>query len=71
MLTEKEKKAWEALDNAATKAGGYLAKPKRPHVVEYDFIAMNEYRRENNKTDLTEEEYKMFLYDNPLTYTLI
>ena len=42
MLTEKEKKGWDALDEEATRAGGYLAKPKSPHIVEYDFLAMNE-----------------------------
>ena len=68
MLTEKEKKGWDALDEEAIRAGGYLAFLKGPHIVEYDFLAMNEYRRQNNKTDLTEEERKMFLYDEPLVY---
>ena len=67
MLTEKEKRVRDALDDLVAIGGG-LAKPKSPHIVEYDFLAMNEYRRKNNKTDLTEEEHKMFLYDEPLVY---
>jgi len=65
MLTEKEKR--DGLDELVAMGGG-LAPVKRPLIVEYDFLAMNEYRRKNNKTDLTEDERKMFLYDEPLVY---
>jgi len=59
------------LDEAAEKAGGYLALPKRPLIIEADYRAMSKYCREREikPTDLTEEEYAMFLYDEPLVYT--
>ena len=58
------------LDEAAEKAGGYLAPPKRPLIIEADYRAMSHYCRERGikPTDLTEEEYAMFLYDEPLVY---
>ena len=70
MLSEKEKRGWDALDEAAMKAGGYLAKPKRPLIIEYDYRAMTVYCREKgiSKTDLTEDELKMFEYKEPLVY---
>ena len=71
MLTEKEKKGWEALDKAATKAGGYLATPVHPHIVDADYRAMSKYCREKGikPMDLTGEEYKIFLYEKPLVYS--
>jgi hypothetical protein len=70
MLTEQEKRGWDALDEAAKRADGYLAPPKRPLVVDADYRAMSKYSCERGiKTaDLTEEEYAMFLYDEPLIY---
>jgi len=70
MLSEIEKKGWDAIDEAAVLAGGYLAKPKRPLIIEYDYRAMTKYCREKgvSKMDLTENELKMFEYDEPLTY---
>jgi carbamoylphosphate synthase small subunit len=69
MLSEQEK-GWDALDEAAMRAGGYLAKPKRPLVIEYDYRAMTKYCREKgvSKMDLSEDELKMFEYAEPLVY---
>jgi len=30
MLSDKEKRVWDTIDELAVTAGGYLAKPKRP-----------------------------------------
>jgi len=70
MLSEAEKRAWDALDEAALEAGGYLATPKRPLVIEHDYRAMSKYCREKNisNMDLTEDEIKMFEYPEPLVY---
>jgi len=70
MLSEKDKRAWDAIDDAATQAGGYLAKPTRPLVIEYDYRAMNKYCQERriSKMDLTEDELKIFEYPEPLVY---
>jgi len=58
------------LDQAAEKAGGYVAPPKRPLVVEADYRAMSKYCRERGvkPTDLTEEECAIFFYNEPLVY---
>ena len=70
MLNDKEKRGWDAIDEAAVQAGGYLAKPVRPLVVEYDYRAMSKYCKERNisKMELTEDELKMFEYLEPLVY---
>ena len=70
MLSKDILKGWDALDEAAEKAGGYLAKPKRPLVIEYDYRAMSKYCREKGiaKMDLTEDELKLFEYAEPLIY---
>jgi len=70
MLTEAERRGWNALDEAAERAGGYLAPPKRPLVVEADYRAMSKYCRERGikPIELTEKEHAMFLYDEPLIY---
>jgi len=70
MFSEKDKRGWDAIDDAAVQAGGYLAKPVRPLVIEYDYKAMNRYCQEKRipKMDLTEEELKMFEYPEPLIY---
>jgi hypothetical protein len=70
MLNETQKRGWDALDEAAARAGGYLAKPKRPLVIEYDYRAMTKYCREKgiSKMDLTDEELKQFEYAEPLVY---
>jgi len=70
MLSKVEKSNWDAIDEAAERAGGYLAKPKRPLVIEYDYRAMTKYCAEKNisKMDLTEAELKMFEYEEPLVY---
>ena len=70
MLNEAKKRGWDALDEAAVRAGGYLANPKRPLLIEYDYRAMTEYCREKGiaKTDLSDEELKQFEYAEPLVY---
>ena len=61
---------WDALDDAAERAGGYLANPRRPLIIEYDYRAMTIYCLERgiSKMDLTEEELRMFEYNEPLIY---
>ena len=59
------------LDEAAEKAGGYVDyQPGRPLVVDADYRAMSRYCAERGikPMDLTEDEYKTFLYDEPLVY---
>jgi len=70
MLSETEKRGWNALDDAAVRAGGYLSKPKRPLIVEYDYHAMSIYCLEKGltKMDLSEDDLKMFEYTKPLVY---
>ena len=70
MLSEAEKAGWDKIDEVAEQAGGYLATPKRPLIVDYDYRAMAKYRTEKGKTseELTEEEINMFKYDKPLVY---
>ena len=70
MLSEEEKRGWDALDEAAVRAGGYLAPPKRPLVIDYDYRAMTKYCREKgvSKMDLTEDELKKFEYAEPIVY---
>jgi len=70
MLSEAEKKALYALDEAAERAGGYLAPPKRPFIQDYDYREMSRYCRNKGVTsdDLSEEELKMFRFDPPLVY---
>ena len=70
MLSDVERLRWDALDEAAKRAGGYLATPKRPLVVEYDYRAMTTYCFEKgiSKMDLTEDELSMFEYAEPLVY---
>ena len=71
MLNEVQKRGWDALDEAAFRAGGYLAAPKRPLVIEYDYRAMTKYCREKGvaKMDLSEDELKQFEYAQPLVYS--
>jgi len=70
MLSDKEKRGWDAIDEAAVQAGGYLAKPVRPLVVEYDYRTMSKYCKERNisKMELTEDELKKFEHLEPLIY---
>jgi hypothetical protein len=70
MLSENEKRGWDAIDEIAEQAGGYLASPKRPLVIEYNYRAMTIYCRKKgiSKMDLTEEELKIFEYSEPLVY---
>jgi hypothetical protein len=71
MFSETEKRGWDALDEAALRAGGYLAVPKHPLIIEYDYRAMTKYCREKglSKMDLSEEELKRFEYSDPLIYS--
>ena len=71
MLSEKDKKAWDDLDDLAAKYGGYVDYvPGRPVIIDADYRAMSKYCREKGITsfDLTDEEYAMFAYDPPLVY---
>ena len=70
MLNDAQKRGWDAIDEAAVRAGGYLANPKRPLVIEYDYRAMTKYCRKKgvSKMDLTEDELKLFEYSEPLIY---
>ena len=70
MLSEEKKRGWDALDEAAERAGGYLATPKRPLVIEYDYRAMTIYCIEKgiSEMDLTEDELKVFEYAEPYVY---
>ena len=59
------------LDEAAEEAGGYVDyNPNRPLMVDADYRAMSRYCIEKGikPMDLTEEEYKTFLYEEPLVY---
>jgi len=59
------------LDEAAEKAGGYVDyEPGRPLIVDADYRAMSKYCSEKGikPMDMTEEERKIFLYDEPLVY---
>ena len=70
MVESREKCGWDAIDEAAAQAGGYLAKPTRPLIFEYDYRAMSKYCKEQNisKMELTDEELRMFEYPEPLVY---
>jgi len=70
MLSDKEKRGWDTIDELAVLSGGYLAKPKRPLIIEYNYRAMTDYcsGKGISKMDLTEDELKMFEYPEPLIY---
>ena len=70
MRDEINTSGWDAVDDAAARAGGYLAIPSRPLVIEYDYRAMTKYCRERGvtKMDLTESELRIFEYAEPLVY---
>jgi len=59
------------LDEAAEESGGYVDYvPGRPLVIDADYRAMSRYCTEKGikPMDLTEDEYTMFVYDEPLVY---
>ena len=62
---------WDELETAAEKAGGYLAQPSRPVVMDYDYRAMSKYAAEKGVTsmELTDQERDMFKFDPPLVYS--
>ena len=70
MLNEDKIRAWDAIDSAAVKAGGYLKVPKRPLVIEYDYRTMTKYCKNKgiSKMELTTEELRLFEYSEPLIY---
>jgi len=70
MLSSTDIKNWDELDKAAIKAGGYLAAPKRPLIIEYDYRAMSRYctGKGIEPIDLTDDELKLFEYAEPLVY---
>jgi len=60
------------LDEAAEQAGGYVDyKPGKPLIVDADYRAMSKYcaKKGIKPIDLTEDEYNMFLYEEPLVYS--
>jgi len=60
-----------SLDDAAAKAGGYVDYyPGKTLVLDYDYAAISRYCRKKGikKSDLTDEERKMFEFDPPLVY---
>jgi hypothetical protein len=68
--TEEGRRANAEMEEAAERAGGYVAPPKHPIVIEYDYRAMSKYCCDKGikPMELTEDELKMFLYDEPLVY---
>ena len=61
----------QTLDEIAEEAGGYVSyTPGIPLVVDADYRAMSKYCIEKGikPMDLTEDEYNMFMYDEPLIY---
>ena len=61
----------QTLDEVAEEAGGYVRYvPGEPLIVEADYRAMSRYciKRGITSDELTDEEYRMFLYDEPLVY---
>ena len=61
----------QTLDEVAEEAGGYVRfVPGEPLIVEADYRAMSRYCDEKGITsdELTDDEYRMFLYDVPLVY---
>jgi len=70
MLINIDYSGWDALDEAAERAGGYLAPPKRPLVIEHDYRAMSKYctNKGIEPIDLSDDELKMFEYTEPLIY---
>jgi len=70
MLSKVELDNWDTLDEAAIKAGGYLATPNRPLIMEHDYRAMSRYCTDKgiDPIDLSDDELKMFEYDKPLVY---
>jgi hypothetical protein len=60
-----------SLDDAAAQAGGYVDYyPGKKVIMDYDYRAAGKYCREKGieKSDMTEEEWKMFRFDPPLVY---
>jgi len=62
MWSKSERKAWAELEAAADKAGGYLAPPTGPVIMEYDYRAMSRYASKKGVTsmELTDAERNMF-----------
>jgi len=62
----------QTIDEVAEEAGGYVRYiPGVPLVVEADYRAMSRYciERGISSDELTDEEYSMFLYNEPLIYS--
>jgi hypothetical protein len=71
MLSNASQQDWDALDEAEARACGYLAKPKRPLAIEYDYRAMTKFSRKKgiSMMELNEGELKRFDYEVPLVYS--
>lgn len=60
-----------SLDDAAAKAGGYVDySPEKKLILDYDYAAISRYCRKKGikKSELTDDERKMFEFDPPLVY---
>ena len=71
MWSDKERKAIDDFEEAVERAGEYVDYvPGRPVIFDADYRAMSKYCREKgiSSFDLTEEEYSMFLYDEPIIF---
>jgi hypothetical protein len=72
MLTEADRRGWNAIDEVVERSGGsYVAYyPGKKTTLEYDYRAMTKYCSEKgvSKMDLTEAELKLFEFDPPLAY---
>jgi len=68
MWSDAERRSWAELDATAEKAGGYLASPKHPAMMDYDYPAMGRYAKAKGVTsfELTESERNIFKFDPPI-----
>lgn len=71
MLSEADRRGWDAIDEEVARTGGsYVAyTPGKPIIIDYDYRAMSDYCRKKGvkPMDLPEAERKQFEYDPPLT----
>ena len=68
MWTDEERRKRDALDELVAEGGGLS--PQHPRIVDADYRAMSKYCTQKGvePMNLTEEELKMFRYDEPLVY---
>jgi hypothetical protein len=70
MWSDTVRKRWTELETAVEKAGGYLAPPIRPIIMDYDYRAMSRYATKKGikPIELTEHERDLFKLEPPLVY---